>query len=111
MHDVDVDAYGLRFVLVFQPERHISVCPHDAVGVVGAPLYHALVDEFGERLVFNHQPEVEEELVPESAVNQVPCRVFASAEVQVHLLPVFVGFAAHKFAAVMRVHVAQIVRR
>ena len=80
-----------------------------AVDEVGATLYHALVDEFLERLFLARHAVVVEELVPEARIDEVTGGMLGAADVEIDVLPVVVGLAAHQCLIVVRVHIAQVV--
>ena len=103
--------YGRYVVLVFQPVRYKGVCAFYAIYEVRSSLNHALVHQAAEWFVLAHLAHVEQEFVPEAGVYKVSHGVLGAAYVEVHVLPVGVGFCAHQCLAVVGVHVAQVVGR
>ena len=115
-HDVHVDVDGGGVILVLETEAHEHGCLRVVVVVyaeheVASSLDHALVDEFLERLLLAAHAEVEEHLVPEARIDKVACGVLAATDIEVYVLPVFVGSFRHQCRVVVGVHVAQIVGR
>ena len=102
---------GRHIILVFLLQSHKRVRVLDAIHKVAPALNHALVNQFLERLFLARHTHVEEELVPEAAVNQMTRSMFATAHIQIDILPILVSLLAHQSLVVVWVHIAQIVSR
>ena len=110
-HNVHVHMDGRHIILVLLLQSHKRVRVLDAIDKVAPALNHALVNQFLERLFLARHTHVEEELVPEAAVNQVTRSMFATAHIQIDILPILVSLLAHQSLVVVWVHIAQIVGR
>ena len=109
MHDVHVHVDLRGVILVFQAAGNEGIGTLDTIDKVGAALDHALVDQLLERLLLAHVTAVVEELVPETGVDQVAGRVLRTADIEIHVAPVFIRLAADEHLVVVRIHIAQIV--
>ena len=98
----DVHADGRGVVVFLQALADERVGAFDAVNVVAAALYHALVHQLPERLRLGHDAKVVQELVPEAGIYQVTGGVLGTAHVQVDVTPVGVGFLAHEGLRIVR---------
>ena len=56
-----------------------------------------------------HDKPMSQELTPETAINQVASGVFGTTDIEIHVLPIIVGFAAEVFLVVVRVFVTEII--
>ena len=90
--------------VVFAQLLHINT-----ISEAGTTLNHSLVDHPLERFILARQAYIIQELAPETAVNQVASGVFGATDIEVHVLPIVVGFAAEVFLVIVWVFVAQIV--
>ena len=109
VHNIDVHVDRRGFVFLAEVERHELVGADDTIDEIGPSLYHALVDEFPEGFVLAADADIEEELVPEAGIDKVAGSVFRPADVEIDVLPIFVGLFGDEGFVVLRVHVAQIV--
>ncbi len=80
-----------------------------AIDEVRASLNHALVDKFLEGLFHHRHANVVQELVPEAGIDEVTRGVLGSANIEVHLLPVFHSLLRKVGLVVVRIHITQIV--
>ena len=84
--DVHVQTLSLVFFSLFK--RHELVCALNAVNEVRTPEDHALVDHPLERFIETNPSAVKQELRPKAGVQEVSCRVFSAAHIQVDLPPI-----------------------
>ena len=114
MDDVHIDVDGGGIILVFLSQADEDggfgmVVGVDTVDEVGASLNHSLVDQLLVGFFLAAATEVVEKLVPETAVNQVTGCMLRTADIEVDILPVFIGFPAHEYLVIMRIHVTEII--
>ena len=100
---------GSDVVTAFLAQGDVGVRTLDTVDEIGTSLNHALVDEFLIRFVHAGDTEVEEELVPETRIDKVSRSMFATAHIEVDILPICICLGADERLAVAGVHIAEIV--
>ena len=98
-------------VLILQPKRDEGIGILDTVDEVRAPLDHPLVHQLAEGFILYDKSEVEEELIPEATIDQVPCSVLSSSDIEVYLTPIGILSGCYQSLAIVWVHIAQVVGR
>ena len=90
-----------------QPLRHKSFVVLQTVHKCGGTGNHPLIDQLLGKMFLGNKSAVIEEHRPKTSVQKVPCCVFASTDVQIHLTPVFHHFIIGQRSCILRIHVAQ----
>ena len=108
--EIALKLHAHAIVLEFLPEvifcHFLSVHPTNQAGTA---LYHALVDHFFEGFVLEGEAQVVEEHIPEAGIDKVSGGMFGSAQIEVDLLPVVIGFFAEILIRIFWIHIAQVI--